>query len=79
MHLNLLLCSLSAWKGPPNPPPFARTDWDTCPALLAMLILLALKVLFNATQKEVPVLTHLIIVGYLQSVNLTVYEMLNKI
>ena len=38
-------------KGPPALGSFARTGWDTCPASLAPLALLALKVLLNAIQK----------------------------
>ena len=41
---------LLAWTGPPAPARYACTGWDTCPALLAPLAFLALKVLLNATQ-----------------------------
>ena len=41
---------LSAWTGPPAMAHYARTGLDTCPAFLAPLALLTLKVLLNATQ-----------------------------
>ena len=40
----------SAWTGPPAPARYARTGWDTCPASLAPLASLALKILLNATR-----------------------------
>ena len=39
-----------AWTGPPAPAPYARTGWDACPVSLALLALLAVKVLMNATR-----------------------------
>ena len=40
----------SARTGPPAPARYARTGWDTCPASLAPLASLTLKVLLNATR-----------------------------
>ena len=39
------------WTGPPGPAHFTRTGCDTCPALLAPLALLTLKVLLSTTGK----------------------------
>ena len=41
----------SAWTGPQAPARFAHTGWDTYPASLALLTLLALTVLLHATWK----------------------------
>ena len=39
-----------AWTGPAALAHYAATGWDTCPALLAVPALLALKLLLNKTQ-----------------------------
>ena len=51
VNLKLVLNSAVSLGGPPALACFARTGLYTCPASLALLILLALKVLLNATQK----------------------------